>query len=213
MTEQEKLDQWESESEMLIQQAKEGGQEHGFVIDKIQYSGFSSQGDGASWDGYVDIPKYISWKLDTGEGSEAIEGIPNGILEVMFWMFSGGVFEYKVSVYRRASHYCHDKTMDLAEFYWTFMGSNDTETMGQYGGPFADTPIKTLLQATQWSWEEGGHVVQPELFSNEWGDPQEYYRILWEAILNDARDFAVATYKRLENAYYEVYDLRVDADV
>ena len=212
MTEQGKIDQWELEAEMVIQRAKEEARDYGFFIDKIQYSGFGSQGDGASWEGDVAVPKYIEWKLNTGERSEAIEGIPNGILEVMYWLFTGGVFEYKLSVYRRASHYCHHKTMDLAEVYWTFMGANDSETMGQYGGPFADTPIKSLLQATQWSWEEDGHIVNPELFSKDWGDPHEYYRFLWEAVLNDARDFAVATYKRLENAYYEVYDLHVEAE-
>jgi hypothetical protein len=210
-SEQERLDQWKFESEMLIQQAKEEGQEYGFVIDKVTYSGFSSQGDGASWEGYIDIPKYISWKLDKGEGSECIKGIPNGILEAMFWMFSAGVFEYKIAVHRWQSHYYHDKTMDLAEFYWTFMGSNDTETMGQYGGPFADTTVKTLLQATQWSWEQDGHVVTPEQFGNA-DEPQEYYRTLWETMLSDARNFAVDIYQRLEKAYDELHDLRVDAE-
>ena len=202
---------YEAHAEELIKQAKEEGQEYGFVIEHVLYNGFYSQGDGASWTGYVDIPKYISWKLDTSTTDEAIKGIPNGILEVMFWMFSGGVFEYKAAVHRRASHYYHENTMELAEFYWTFMGSNDTETMGQYGGPFADTPIKTLLQATQWSWEEDGHIVNPEEFNVE-PDPQEYYRILWETMLSDARDFAKDTYKRLENAYDELHDLRVDAE-
>lgn len=209
-SEQERLDQWEFESEMLIQQAKEEGQEYGFVIDQVLYNGFSCQGDGASWTGYVDIPKYISWKLDTSTTDEAIEGIPNGILEVMFWMFSGGVFEYKAAVHRRASHYYHENTMELAEFYWTFMGSNDTDTMGQYGGPFADTPIKTLLKATHWHWEDG-YVMPPENINTE-DDPQEYYRILWETILNDARGYAKDTYRRLEKANYEVHDLRVDAE-
>ena len=207
----DKLGQWEFESEMLIQQAKEEAQERGFDIYEVRYSSFSCQGDGASWDGHVDVPKYIAWKLDTCTTDEAIEGIPNAILEVLFWMFSGGVFEYKLAVHRRASHYSHHMTMDLADFYWTFMGSNDAETIGQYGGPFADMPIKTLLKATHWDWEEEGHIVQPEQFNTE-DEPKEYYRILWESILNDARDYAVVTYQRLEEAYDALHELHVDAE-
>ena len=82
--------------------------------------------------------------------------------------------------------------MRLADFYWSFMGNNDTETMGNWGGPFADTPIRELLQATGWSWET-------ENYAND------NYNRLWAQILNDAQDYALQTYKRLEDAYYSVY--------
>lgn len=38
---------------------KRGLDEHGYVIEDLQFSGFWSQGDGASWSGYVNIPKFI----------------------------------------------------------------------------------------------------------------------------------------------------------
>ncbi len=39
--------------------AKEDGKAKGFDIDDITFSGFWSQGAGASWEGRIDIPKYI----------------------------------------------------------------------------------------------------------------------------------------------------------
>jgi hypothetical protein len=41
-------DDWYEE---IYARAKEDGPERGFNIDEIQFSGFHSQGDGASWTG------------------------------------------------------------------------------------------------------------------------------------------------------------------
>jgi hypothetical protein len=190
MSEVEAADQWDFESEMLIQQAKEEGKEYGFEIDKVLYSGFSSQGDGASWAGEVNVPKYIEWKLDKKESGEAIEGIPNGILEVMFWMFSGGVLDDTVKVYRLAGHYYHAYTMSADEFEQIY-NLDAQDIMGQTGGPFGSTPLGELFKATNW---ENAH-----------NEEKEYYGILWETILSDARDFANDIYMRLEAAYDELY--------
>jgi hypothetical protein len=46
---------WEGVHEM----AKEDGKEKGFYIDKINFSGFYSQGDGASWSGFVDVRQWL----------------------------------------------------------------------------------------------------------------------------------------------------------
>jgi len=46
---------WDSVYEM----AKEDGKEKGFYIDKINFSGFCSQGDGASWAGFVDVRQWL----------------------------------------------------------------------------------------------------------------------------------------------------------
>jgi hypothetical protein len=45
--------------ETTIEQAKEDGKALGFEIDNIVFSGFHSQGDGASWTGQVDLGAYI----------------------------------------------------------------------------------------------------------------------------------------------------------
>jgi len=52
-------DQWD---DFVIEDAKEQGKLRGFEIDKIHYSGFWSQGDGASWQGTIDIKKFLEWE-------------------------------------------------------------------------------------------------------------------------------------------------------
>ena len=202
MSEVEAADEWEYESEMLIQQAKEEGEKYGFIIGNINYSGFGSQGDGASWIGNINVPEYIEWKLSKCGDGEAIQGIPNVILETLYWMFCGGVFDYIVSVERARSSYVHENTMDLSDFYWTNAGTSG-EVLGQGGGPFSDTTISSLLAATNWEnpWEkEGGYG-----YGRTESGKDEYYRILWETILKDARGFAKDTYRRLEAAYDKLY--------
>lgn len=46
---------WDSVYEMI----KENGYELGFCIDDIRFSGFWSQGDGASWTGQVDVRQWL----------------------------------------------------------------------------------------------------------------------------------------------------------
>lgn len=179
--------QYEELAREIIAEAKAQAFERGFDIDEIYYSGFGSQGDGASWAGRVRVPDYLEYKLNNG----GIDGVEDVTLEVMYWLFNGGVFDSRLEV-STVGHYSHEKTMRLADFYWSFMGNNDTETMGNWGGPFADVPVKELLKASGWSWET-------EL------DANDIYNRVWAQILNDAQDYALQTYKRLEDAYYSVY--------
>ena len=46
----------------VIEDAKEQGRLRGFEIDKIYYSGFWSQGDGASWTGTINLTKFLEWE-------------------------------------------------------------------------------------------------------------------------------------------------------
>ena len=45
----------------IIARAKQDGPERGFEIDEVAWSGFSSQGDGASWTGMVRLPCFIEY--------------------------------------------------------------------------------------------------------------------------------------------------------
>jgi len=174
-------------ADSIIAEAKTQAPERGFEIDRVFYSGFHSQFDGASWVGVLRPAAYIEWKLENG----GIEGIDNGTLEVMFWLFHAGVFDNKVEITSNG-YYTHEKTMTMSDIYWTCMGSNDVETMGKWGGPFEHTPVKELLKATGWCWET-------ELYN------YNNYNRLWAHMLNDAQDFAKDLYKRLEDAHEEVY--------
>lgn len=174
-------------ADSIIAEAKTQAPERGFEIDKVFYSGFHSQGDGASWVGVLRPTAYIEWKLENG----GIEGLENVTLEVMFWLFNAGVFDNKLDI-TSSGYYTHEQTMTLSDIYWSAMGANDVETLGVWGGPFEHTPVKELLKASGWSWE------------TEMDDSDNYNR-LWSHMLNDARDFAKDLYKRLEDAYEEVY--------
>lgn len=49
--------------EDIIEEFKERGPERGFDIDDVQWSGFCSQGDGASWTGQVDLVPFLTHHL------------------------------------------------------------------------------------------------------------------------------------------------------
>ena len=49
--------------EGLYEQYKEDGYVRGFHIDSFNFSGFASQGDGASWIGYIDIAEFLAYHL------------------------------------------------------------------------------------------------------------------------------------------------------
>jgi hypothetical protein len=51
-------DDWYEE---IYARAKEEGPERGFNISEIKFTGFHSQGDGASWTGYVDLADFIEY--------------------------------------------------------------------------------------------------------------------------------------------------------
>jgi hypothetical protein len=55
-------DRWWSDG--VIEMAKDDGRELGFNIDKVYFSGFWSQGDGASWVGHIDVVKWCTNQME-----------------------------------------------------------------------------------------------------------------------------------------------------
>ena len=49
-------DQW---WDWVYETAKDDGEKFGFQIRDIKFTGFHSQGDGASWEGFVDVHKWL----------------------------------------------------------------------------------------------------------------------------------------------------------
>lgn len=49
-------DQW---WDYIYESAKEDGEKFGFQIREIKFNGFHSQGDGASWEGFVNVHKWL----------------------------------------------------------------------------------------------------------------------------------------------------------
>lgn len=57
--------------EHTLEQAKEDGLALGFHIDDISFSGFHSQGDGASWTGYINLGEYIDANIKDDDPKHA----------------------------------------------------------------------------------------------------------------------------------------------
>jgi len=91
---------WEGVYEM----AKTDGYEKGFCIDKIYFSGFCSQGDGASWVGQVDVRQWLETHADDSIGISA-------------WcaLIQEDVIGKHIKVVANTSHYCHESTMQVVE--------------------------------------------------------------------------------------------------
>jgi hypothetical protein len=91
---------WDSVYEMAI----EDGKEKGFYIDKIYFSGFYSQGDGASWIGQVDVRQWLEENCEDSIGLSAWCAL---IQEDVVDKFS--------KVVANNSHYCHESTMQFGD--------------------------------------------------------------------------------------------------
>ena len=62
-----KLAEWATDHEWyesVYGLAREDGAKRGFEIDDIRFSGFWSQGDGASWTGSVDVKQFLEYLLE-----------------------------------------------------------------------------------------------------------------------------------------------------
>jgi hypothetical protein len=82
---------------------KAQGVERGFDINDIYFSGFCSQGDGASWTGQVDVMQYVAyhWK-DIPLRVEIMQALEEEMTQTRLDVKSRG-------------QYCHDKTMHMEE--------------------------------------------------------------------------------------------------
>ncbi len=111
----EKLREWATDHEWwdgVYDLAKEDGEQRGFEIDDIRFSGFWSQGDGASWTGTVDVKQFIEYMLDQPEGTPEhrwIDADRHRYLCLIELMKDGWVKRI-VSVTRNGYHYVHEQT-------------------------------------------------------------------------------------------------------
>ena len=94
-------DDWHDE---IIQRAKEEGPERGFNLNEVQFSGFHSQGDGASWTGFVDLATFLVYhsKPEDADYAQYI---------VLAELIKDGWCEGHVVISRSAFYYNHSGTM------------------------------------------------------------------------------------------------------
>jgi hypothetical protein len=94
-------DDWHDE---IIYRARYEGPERGFNLNEVQFSGFHSQGDGASWTGFVDLATFLVYhsKPEDADYAQYI---------VLAELIKDGWCEGHVVISRSAFYYNHSGTM------------------------------------------------------------------------------------------------------
>jgi hypothetical protein len=116
----------------VYETAKEEAKPLGFRIDAIWFSGFWSQGDGACWEGSVDLPKFLAAKnSDDPRWHVIIELIRND------WLASRCVIAH-------SGRYYHENTMSVS--YENDFDPHD-ETAAVQSGPYVGASVLELYDA------------------------------------------------------------------
>lgn len=153
--------------------AKEDGKAKGFDIEDIRFSGFWSQGDGASWTGTVDIKQFLEHHLKEDNPDHHRYFVLQALLaEGNDWV------ERHVTVSRYGFHYVHSQTMRLDGMYYGVDSlDEDSEERLQEEGPLQRANIYQL-----WQGIDGSALLDD----------------LCEWVIEEAREFADKIYADLE---------------
>jgi hypothetical protein len=155
----------------VIDDAKRESEKFGFMIDEVLYSGFSSQGDGASWTGEVVLFKFLEHYLK--------EDNPDyGRYTVLLTLIEDGWTEPRVTISRKSFMYNHSNTMRV-----------DQVGMGYYQAE--DEVIKAACPLQGASVQE---LYEGILIDGLLDD-------LYEWALKEAKNYADHIYDLLEQAY------------
>jgi hypothetical protein len=165
-------------SECIIDSAKEEGKQYGFDIDDIRWSGFCSQGDGASWTGYVKLSKFL----------DACIGPEHPLFasaQIYGYLVADGWVDPLVEVSRYGYHYSHSGTMRIGEIedgslLYEVYRDEDEPAVLQKDGPLKGASVHELAKG-----------IDAEAFANE----------LLEEIKDRATQYADEIYKQLEEEY------------
>jgi len=107
-------DDWADE---IVARAKQDGPERGFEIEEVAWSGFSSQGDGASWTGMVRLPRFIEYhnKPDNHDYTQYF---------VLNELIKDGWTDTHVGVSRSGFYYNHSGMMRVEDISDSFYDAN-----------------------------------------------------------------------------------------
>jgi len=146
---QERARQWFSESldyewwDGVYENAKADGPERGFEIEDIRFSGFWSQGDGASWTGSVNIKVFLDYHLKEDNPDYGRYFVLQAIVgENQDWV------ERRTNVNRSGFHYVHDNMMRLESISiinLECLDENDEERL-QADGPLQRANVYQLYK-------------------------------------------------------------------
>jgi len=116
---------------------EEGHHKHGFYINDIRFSGFWSQGDGASWSGVVKLKEWVEHTFNTTDKEHPLTQIFLALLD------EGWITE-RVSVLYDNSRYCHENTMDVENIDHYYRLDESVMEMGMFKGAEVGELIKLL---------------------------------------------------------------------
>jgi hypothetical protein len=158
--------------------AKEDGKEKGFDIDDIRFSGFWSQGDGASWTGTVHLKWFLEHHLKEDNPDHHRYFVLQALLD------EGWVEKY-VTIERRGFHYVHADMMREGGVSLSALEDldEDSEERLQHDGPLQRANVYQL------------HVgIDTDALVDD----------LLEWVIEEAREFADKIYKDLEQEYEDL---------
>ena len=119
------LFQWRSET--FIDMMKSEAPKY-FLIDKVYWSGFCNQGDGASWAGYVDLKEYAKAMND-----------PDLLAAIEI-----GAIEDKPVVHKSTHRYQHELTMTFEIDQWDYLDEEQAEALGK-----TDKDIQDMIKKAE----------------------------------------------------------------
>ena len=163
--------------ECVYENAKQEGKERGFLIEDIQFSGFHSQGDGASWTGEVNFAKFIEYHIQPNDPDYAR-------YVVLLELIKEGWLDKFTEIYRYGYMYSHSNTMRSGGVNITPLDDLDHDNL--------DTLATGIMQGA--NVYELSRAIDYEYLVND----------LDTRVLEKAREYADDIYKRLE-ADYESY--------
>ena len=158
---------------------KEEGYKLGFLVGRINFSGFYSQGDGACWSGQIDIIDWLRTHTKDSIGREA-----------WIQLINEGWANKLIPIGYSSNHYSHSGTMSVA--YWDGM-IGDPESIQDL------EPSHQLMQ--QESIFKGMNAL--DLLNIITSSDFEFKSMsdLAEAIEQSAKDYADKLYKQLREEH------------
>jgi hypothetical protein len=150
--------------EPVYDQFIEGGEGKGFRVAKIYFSGFYSQGDGASWEGVVYLDEFMRTHCDMSDPR----------WHIVHALVDAEVLPPNVDVYRSvgSSRYYHEQTMQVGDIEAWWHDEDYCVPKGVYAGANAN---ELYISA-------GGDPTLEELHDMIESEVKDYARDIYKAL-------------------------------
>lgn len=172
------IEHWihEDWQEHVYEDMIERGKELGFLIDRIAYSGFWSQGDGASWEGVVVVSDFLATRGGNSIGYDCWR-----------WLREQGVISDHINITNPHNHYCHSGVMRRGDMF-------DFDNTTDYGDDDDVITIDCVIK---------GMPIRAvfDLIASDTECDIKCADDLGDWALEEAKQYADEIYKNLESAY------------